>query len=881
MMQVPEATEKRMKKRTMNRRRVTSSEHEQDAGAESTSPSVVSMKSDISLHQPLNFGPNKPRSAQVTGTESTTSSVVSMKSDTSLHQPLNFGPNKPRSLSPGASSSCDVCQEDLRDPVRLVCGHCFCKQCVISDQFDPSEDYPCPECGKKLRQHPEGTRHFLEKIMNHKTEMQKKFTSASEGTGNGRNSLNTIYTKVVITTGESEGPHEEHSFRHNTNREGSKELEIRLSDLFKPSTGQKNPPRVVLTKGVAGIGKSFAVQKFILDWAEGKENQDFHFVYFLPFRELNLIKSNKSLFDLLKEFHQTSEELNISEDCFKSRVLIILDGLDESGFQLDFNNKKVTSVTDPTSVRRLLVSLIEGTLLPDAKLWITSRPAAAGQIPAEFIDMVTEIRGFNRRQKEKYFKNRFHNEADLADRIISHILSSQTLDIMCQIPIFCWITAVLFKEVFGATEKPKIPQTLTEMMAHFLFAQTKRRDKKYGNPAEKTEERPLKDHKEFLLKLGKLAFVHLQNNNLIFYDQDLEECGIDIKEATVYSGFCTGAFRAEDVFTQKKVFFFVHLTVQEFFAALYVYDCCIKRTNTKELSGFLNLEDKEYSVLELLKMTVDKVLEEKNGHLDFFLRFLLGLMVETNRRVLQHLLASPDASQDTDRKILTYLKSIRRNLSPESRISLFQAIVEMRDHKVKDDIEEYLKMSDRSKTELTPLHCSALAFMLQVSKNNLDVLDLKSYNTSDEGRRRLIPAVRTSRKAILVDCKVTEEWVQHLAFGLKFPYVPLKHLDLSNNDLQDSGVKLLCSGLSNKYCRLTTLRLSGCMVTREGCAALALALKDNPSHLEELDLSYNNPGESGCKELTELKEESLNKLNTLNVDHCGDHRMKPGFEKCE
>ncbi|KAI3376052.1 hypothetical protein L3Q82_016589 [Scortum barcoo] len=355
---------------------------------------------------------------------------------------------------------------------------------------------------------------------------------------------------------------------------------------------------------------------------------------------------------------------------------------------------------------------------------------------------------------------------------------------MCQIPIFCWIFAVLCQEVFGVDKTAETPQTLTEMMAHFLFAQTKRRSR------------------------NKLAFVQLQKNNLIFYDEDLEDCGIDITEATIYSGFCTAVFREEQVFSQKKVFFFVHLTIQEFFAALFVYDCFTNK-NTKELGSFLDLKDKEHTLLDLVKMTVDTVSEKKNGHLDFFLRFLLGLMVESNRRVLQGLLTSPDTSQDTDKKILTHLRAIRRKaLSPDSCINLFQTMVEMRDHKVKDEIQKYLKLLDHSKTELTPLHCSALAYMLQVSKDDLDELDMKSYNTSDEGRRRLIPAVRISRKAILADCRVTKEWIEHLAFDFKLSHVRLRELDLSNNDLKDSGVKMLCDGLSSQYCRLKTLSLA-------------------------------------------------------------------------
>ncbi|KAM9335755.1 protein NLRC3-like [Symphorus nematophorus] len=713
--------------------------------------------------------------------------------------------------------------------------------------------------------------------------MQRKFTLISEG--NKGSPLNKIYSDLIITTAESEGPHEEQAFRHVKHKldQQSSDQSVSLSDIFKPLPGREKPHRTVLTKGVAGIGKSFAVQKFILDWAKEKANQDIDFLFCLAFREVNLSTDKKSLHELLTQFHPALQSLKDPEDFAKAKVMVILDGLDESRLELDFKNKSVTSVSEVTSVSNLLGNLIQGNLLPNAKLWITSRPAAASQIPAEFVDMVTEIRGFNDPQKEQYFKKRFSDDPNLADRIISHIRSSQSLDIMCQIPIFCWISAVLFKEVFGGDEKVEIPQTLTEMMAHYLFAQSKRRNRKYEEKTEKNKDRLLKTHREFLLKLGKLAFVQLQKNNLIFYDEDLEDCGIDIKEATIYSGFCSTVLREEHVISQKKVFFFVHLTIQEFFAALFVYDC-FTNNNTKELGNFLNLKDKEHTLHDLLKMTVDKVLEKKNGHLDFFLRFLLGLMVEPNRRVLQGLLTSPDPSQDTDKKILTYLKAIRsKTLTPDSSINLFQTMMEMRDHKVKDEIKEYLKSPHRERTELTPLHCSALAYMLQVSKNDLDVLDLKSYNTSDEGRRRLIPAVRSSRKARLVDCKVTEEWVKHLAFGLKFPYSPLRDLDLSNNDLKDSGVVLLCDGLSSQSCRLETLRLSGCQITVDGCVYLTLALKSNPSHLMELDLSYNNPGDAGSKLLADLRDDPQYKLSKLSLDHGGVHRMKSGFKKyaCE
>ncbi|XP_068443635.1 NLR family CARD domain-containing protein 3-like isoform X3 [Clinocottus analis] len=808
----------------------------QASEAGSSSPSCVSMKSDVSMVVPISFG-NKAQSSQVSEAGSSSPSCVSMKSDVSMVVPISFG-NKAQSKRT---------EEPSKKKLREDPDH----QRATEEDAGRSRFWKAKEILKKA--------------------MQRKFTLTREGLGDQENPMNSIYTTLFITTAESEGPHEERSFRH-TKRPQSPEQSIDLCDILKSLPGQEKPVRTVLTKGVAGIGKSFSVQKFILDWAKDRENQDVDFVFNLAFRELNLSTDNRSLDKLLADFHPAVQGLIDSDDFVRAKVIVILDGLDEGRLRLDFKTRQVTSVSEETSVGNLLENLIKGNLLPNANLWITSRPAAANQIPAEFVDVVTEIRGFSDSQKEEYFRTWFRQDEGVAEEIISRMRSSQSLDIMCQIPIFCWITAVLFKEMFGGVEKAETPQTLTEMMAHLLITQKEIRRRKYDQ----------KTNKEFLLKLGKLAFVQLQKNKLIFYEEDLKECGIDIPEATIYSGFCTTILREERVFSKKKVFFFVHLTIQEFFAALFVFDRFTNK-NTKELDNFLNLEDKEHTLLDLLKMTVEKVLEDKNGHLDFFLRFLLGLMVEANRSVLQGLLTPPDSTQDTEKKILTWLKTIRRKtLSPDSCINLFQNMVEMQDNKVKDEIQEYLK-SNSSETLLTPLHCSALAYMLQISKNDLDVLDLKRYNTSEQGRRRLIPAVRSSRKAILADCKVNEEWIKHLAFGLKFPYLPLRDLDLSNNDLKDSGVKLLCDGLSSQCCRLETLRLSGCQITEVGCDSLASALRSKTSQLKELDLSYNHPGESGEKLLSELKKDPQNKLVVLNLDHGGGNRMKPGFKKyaCE
>ncbi|XP_033839106.2 NLR family CARD domain-containing protein 3-like [Periophthalmus magnuspinnatus] len=834
---------------------------------ESTGPRPLSLKSDHSMGHPMTFQ-REPKS--LGKMESTGPRPLSVKSDSSMFEPMTFQPEPKRPQRP----VCCVCEETFEeDPLYLTCPHVACPRCVMDDT-----QIHCPQCGTdhKLT----GDSKLFDLTEKLKKEMLNRFSMTTEGTRDERTPLNHIYTSLSINVGKTEVVPEHYS-KHMMMKEQDSQEEVQVSDLFHSSPVKT---RTILTNGVAGIGKSFCVQKFIVDWAEGASKKDTPFVFCLAFRELNLVKNDTSLLQLLTDFHPALSSIDPQVlDCTK--VILILDGFDESRFDLDFRNtERVTSLQEVTSVSSLMFNLIQGNLLPKAHLWITSRPAAAHQIPGEFIHSATEIQGFNNLQKEEYFRKRFKSKPDLADMVISHVKSSQTLDLLCQIPIFCWMSSVLFEEVFGGEEQTGAPQTLTEMMAAFVSIQTKRSSRKYDKNPEKERTKLLKAKRELLLKVGKLAFIHLLKNSLIFYEEDLQQCGLNPKKDTVKSGFFNSILQQEHLFLQQKVYFFVHLTVQEFFAALYVYDSF---TNNEpwapELSTFMGLESSELSsrppMFDLLKMAVDKVLERNGGHLFLFQRFLFGLVLESNHRFIPGLLLPLESSQDTVKKMLSHLKTIRRKtVSPDACINLFQTMVEMGDTRISEEIQEYLKSEDRARVQLTPLHCSALAFTLLVSKSVLEELELKSYNTSEAGRQRLIPAVRSCRKANLSDCRVTEALLKPLSSALMFPHSSLRALDLTNSDLGDSGVELLCEGLRSPACRLTILRLSGCLVTDKGCGFLVSALKSNPSHLKELDLSYNHL-ESGGRALTELKRDPQFKHLQFDVSNGGSHRMIPGLKK--
>ncbi|XP_061085779.1 NACHT, LRR and PYD domains-containing protein 12-like [Conger conger] len=851
-----------------------------------------------------------------------------------------------------------------------------------------------------------------------KTHLKKKFECIFEGLAvQGHTTLlNEIYTELYITEGGSGGVNNEHEVRQietASKRQTTQETPILCNDIFKPLPGQEKHIRTVLTKGIAGIGKTVSVQKFILDWAEGKANQDVDFIFTLPFRDLNLKKEGAfSLMQLLQHYFPQLKEIK-SVDGDEVKVVFIFDGLDECRLPLHFQSNEICcDITKSSSVDVLLTNLIKGNLLPSALLWITSRPAAANQIPPECIHQVTEVRGFNDPQKEEYFRKRIRDQKQ-ASRIISHIQSSRSLYIMCHIPVFCWISATVMETILGKVQSRDLPKTLTEMYTHFLLIQTNVKNLKYRGSDETNPKMSASDT-EIILKLGQLAFVQLEKGNLIFYEEDLRDSGIDVSEASVYSGVCTEIFKEERGLGQEKVYCFVHLSIQEYLAALFVFHSCVNENRNVLRTDESKPHSGRVQLYELHETAVNQALESENGHLDLFLRFLLGLSLDSIQPLLGGLLTQTgrrsdggqwitklfqrlqiDSRPGSIKKTVQYIKEkIKCESSAERTINLFHCLNELNDNSAVKEIQNSLRSGKLSDKELELHQCSALVFVLLMSEEILDEFDLKTYNTSEAGHHRLVPAVRRNcRKAILNRCGLSEKsyeivtsalqssnsplrdldlsynnlgdpgvkllcaglmspncklqrlglnscdlseesceivasalqssnsplrdldlsynnlrdtGVKLLCAGLMSPNCklqrlglnscnlrvksceilasalqlsnsPLRDLDLSSNNLGDSGLKLLCAGLMSPNCKLQRLGLSGCRVTQRGCDSLASALCSNPSHLRELDLRYNHPGDSGVRALSAAKLDTL----TLLVEHGGENRIKPGPRKCE
>uniref|UniRef100_A0A8C2XM27 Uncharacterized protein n=1 Tax=Cyclopterus lumpus TaxID=8103 RepID=A0A8C2XM27_CYCLU len=710
------------------------------------------------------------------------------------------------------------------------------------------------------------------------------FMCAQEGWAQKKDEqrLDDIYTELYITVGGDVHINMQHEVRRieaAVVKPAGTEKPIKPCDMFQHPSGRYKPMRTVLTNGIAGIGKTFLVRKFVLDWAEGKANQDVQFIFPLTFRQLNLWKGER--FCLSELIHKCITETRDIKEESEFKLMFVLDGLDESRLNLDCStceNQAVNiDVTASTSVDVMMTNLIKKKLLPSARLWITTRPAAANQIPSDFVDMVTEVRGFTDPQKEEYFRKRFRDE-EQTSRIISHIKTSPSLHIMCHIPVFCWITGTVLEDVMKTRKGGELPKTLTEMYAEFLVFQIHQTNKKYDQ----------NKCIQCIKSLAKLAFRQLEEGNLIFYEKDLKESGIDVSGASVCSGVFTEIFKEERgrKSDEDKMFSFVHLSVQEFLAAFYVVKAVINKHKNvmcepgKKSGEQIRMVFSKTSMTEVHKFAIHMALKSPNGHLDLFLRFLLGLSLQTNQTGLRVLLKNKKSSAD-DQETVEYIKrKISENPSPERSINLFHCLNEMNDRSLVEEIQQYLSSEGLSTDILSPAQWSALVFISLSSGNDLTLFDLKKYSASEEALLGLLPVVKASNKALLSGCNLTERSCEALSSLLSSH---LRELDLSNNDLEDSGVKLLSAGLESPRCTLETLRLSGCLITEEGFTSLASALKSNPSHLGELDLSYNHPGDSGVKLLSAGLEDPVWRLETLRVEHGGEPRLRPGLRKyaCE
>nr|XP_061796651.1 NACHT, LRR and PYD domains-containing protein 12-like [Nerophis lumbriciformis] len=683
---------------------------------------------------------------------------------------------------------------------------------------------------------------------------------ASEGTTERwqQQPLTDVYTELDVIYGAEVSPDERHEVLQMETCTAVKES-ILPCDIFKSPDGTQRLIRTLLTVGFAGIGKTFLVRKFVLDWATRNSNQDVHFIFPFTFRELNMDKGKSfTLAELIRLYMSGRRDYESS----RIKILFVLDGLDECCFKMDLKNhtKVDIDLKKAYPLEVLLAHLVKGNLLPCARVWITTRPASARDIHSDFIDSRTEVRGFTDSQRLEYFRKRFPNE----ERVIEHIRKSRTIFIMCHIPIFCWLTSTVLQDYLDKRKEGELPTTLTDMYSGFL-----------GHLLENSKERNTAEYILDVKPLAKLAFDHTMNKCQIFYEKDLVDSGFDYSQAAKHSGIFTEVFKEVPPLrrNKQKMFQFLHLTIQEYLAALYVMMSLFHdNKNVLDDSGWLLKK-----VAELLKQTTITEVQqsalqkasESEGNLDLFVRFLFGLSLPCNQELVGELLKAPqDYGQSKSKTVELIQERIKRN-TPEKNVNLFYCLNELKDDSLLKQIQQELASRRLSWQQMSNDMWSALAFFLLTDDETMKSFHLASYSPSPLGLEKLLLVVRASQKSHLNQCWLDRGSCHLLASVLSSPS-NLRHLDLGcNHDVSDKGVEILSKGLASPHCHLEVLNLRKCLVTKRGCVSLAEALKLNTSHLQELDLSLNDLSDEGVEILSKGLSSPHCILKVLRLSRCG------------
>ncbi|XP_057691049.1 NACHT, LRR and PYD domains-containing protein 12-like isoform X4 [Corythoichthys intestinalis] len=683
--------------------------------------------------------------------------------------------------------------------------------------------------------------------------------------------LEDVYTQLDITYGADVSPDGRHEVLQMETCDAAAKRSILPCDIFKSPDGNRRPIRTMLTVGFAGIGKTFLIQKFVWDWASGNTNQDVDFIFPFTFRELNMEKGESfTLAELIGGDSHMRERLNeifiylqtSGKQDFESsgiKILFILDGLDECNFKIDLKKaRKVNkNVKESYPLEVLLAYLIKGNLLPCARVWITTRPAAARDIPADLIDSRTEVGGFSESRRLEYFRQRFPNE----ERVTEHIRKSRTIFIMCHIPIFCWLTATVLQVHLDKGKEGELPTTLTDMYSAFI-----------GHHLENSKERNTAAYIPDVKALAKLAFDHTMNQRQIFYEKDLEDSCFDYSQAAKHCGLFTEVFKEVHPLKRKKqkMFQFIHLTIQEYLAALYVKMCFFHdNKNVLDTSRWkkLFMPVKQKTITEVHKSALQRALESE-GNLDMFLRFLVGLSLQCNQEIVGALLKVPhDWEQSKSKTVKLIQKRIKRN-TPEKSVNLFYCLNELKDNSLLKQIQHQLVSGRLSWRQMTNDMWSALAFFLLTDDETMKSFDLRRYSPSPLGLKKLLLVVKASQKSDLNQCWLDRGSCHLLASVLSSPS-NLRHLDLGcNHDVSDKGVEILSKGLASPHCHLEVLNLSMCWITRRGCISLTEVLKLNLSHLQELDLNGNKLSDEGVEILSKGLSSPNCILKVLHLRKC-------------
>ncbi|CAD7683477.1 unnamed protein product [Nyctereutes procyonoides] len=568
---------------------------------------------------------------------------------------------------------------------------------------------------------------------------------------------------------------------------------IALDRLFLPLSRVSIPPRISITIGVAGVGKTTLVRNFVYLWARGQVGKDFSLVLPLTFRDLNT-HEKLSADRLVHSVFPHTRESGLAAAA-PSKILLILDGLDECKMPLDFSN--TVACTDPKKeiqVDHLITNIIRGNLFPEVSVWVTSRPNVAGQIPGGLVDRMTEIRGFNEDEIKACLEEMFPEDHTLSGWVLRQVQADRALYLMCTVPAFCRLAA--------------------SALAHLSRSKPGPQD---AEPASPRIEQVAHSSRKMVGTLGRLAFHGLVRKKYVFYEQDLKAFGVDL--TLVQSALCGCFLQREETLASSTAYCFSHLSLQEYVAAAYYYSASKRAIFDLFTEGGMSWP--RLGFLTHFRSAAQRAMQAEDGRLDVFLRFLSGLLSPRVNALLAGSLLAQGEHQGYRAQVAELLQGcLRPNVAVCARaVNILHCLHELQCTELARSVEE--AMESGGLAGLTgPQHRAALAYLLQVSD----------------------ACAQEANLSLCLSRGVLQSLLPQLLY--------CRSLRLDNNQFQDPVMELLGSVLSGKDCRIQKISLAENQISNKGAKALARSLLVNRS-LTALDLRSNSIGPQGAKALAD------------------------------
>ncbi|XP_076004524.1 NLR family CARD domain-containing protein 3-like [Genypterus blacodes] len=633
---------------------------------------------------------------------------------------------------------------------------------------------------------------------------------------------------------------------------------IRPGHLLDPQGASGRPPKRVKVKGIAGIGKSVAVQRLVYEWAIGKNMREFTCIFDLRFRELNMIEAPLSLLDLLEERFRYLKTVLPDLLKFPSSLLFILDGLDEFKFPLEWDTPdKDISVDSKVPVSELIVALIKGSLLPEASVILTTRPST--EAPKRFFQRCCVVLGFEEDQVKEY-TSKFYKDSRVAEKVYDYILSNDNLFVLSFIPLYCYIICTAMAEFFSSGNQDKDdskslelnpPRTVSEVYFCYLFTAVKHHALKGSAERSTPRAEVLSLAKQQLTNLGKLAYETLLKKKIMFDRTDLKKYGV--KPADIQSTFLCHILQPLKEET-VEMFSFFHLTVQEHLAALY---CAINLFHQEDIIQALDFwcfgvrpTSSTAPLLQNPNLHTDKL-----ESLQMFTRFFMGMLRARLGGQLDGMVLSPVQEADgIPAKLgLWFQDQFKgRDLENQAALNLLHCLMEFHTKEATSIAAPEIKKLNLFKMKLSVVDCAAMHYVLQFSPHKLQELNLGYSNIGNRGLHRLGPILHRCESLYLrYNCLDRQAAILESAV-LKSNECQVKKLFMCGNNLGPEGVLELWNALEHNT-TVEELYLDITGITERGTENIVNCLSRNTS-LKTLTIVGNDIGEAGRRRLKELEQ---------------------------